>query len=52
MSSSSDRDEKEIDKYQDESNSSDSSSESNSSGSDSMDEQYSSGVLGVPLKVL
>lgn len=48
VSSSSDRDEREIDKYQDESNNSDNSS----SGSDSTDEQYSSGVPRVPLEVL
>ena len=41
-------DEREIDKYQDESN----SSESNSSGSDSTDKQYSSRVPRVPLKAI
>ena len=49
---SSDRDEREIDKYHDENNSSGSSSESSSSESGSLDEQYSSGVLGIPLEVL
>ena len=49
MSSSSDRDEREIDEYYDESNSSYSSSENSSSESDSTDKQYSSGV---PLEVL
>lgn len=55
MSSSSDRGDREIDKYHDESNSSDSSSsDSSSSSSDtnSTDEQYSSGILKVPLEVL
>ena len=54
MSLSSDRDDREIDKYHDESNSSDSSSSdsSNSSDTNSTDEQYSSGVLKVPLEVL
>ena len=47
MSSSSDKDEREIDEYHNESNSSGSSSESNSA-----DEQYSSRVPGVPLEVL
>ena len=41
-------DEREIDKYQDESN----SSESNCSGSDSTDKQYSSRVPRVPLKAI
>ena len=41
-------DEREIDKYQDESN----SSESNSGGSDSTDKQYSSRVPRVPLKAI
>ena len=45
-------DEREIDKYQDESNSNESSSESNSSGSDSTDKQYSSRVPRVPLKAI
>ena len=49
VSSSSDRDEREIDEYYDESNSSYSSSENSSSESDSTDKQYSSGV---PLEVL
>lgn len=49
MSSSSDRDEKGIDEYHDESNSNGSSGESSSSGSSSLDEEYSSGV---PLEVL
>ena len=49
MSSSSDRDEREIDEYYDESNNSGSSSESSSSENDSMDKQYS---FGVPLEVL
>ena len=40
MSSSTDRDEREIDKYYDESNSSGSSSESSSSRGNSMDKQY------------
>ena len=49
VSSSIDRDEREINEYYDESNSSGSSSESSSSESDSTDKQYSSGV---PLEVL
>ena len=55
MSSSSDRGDRETDKYHNESNSSDSSSsDSSSSSSDtnSTDEQYSSGILKVPLEVL
>ena len=51
VSLSSDGDEREIDKYQDDSNSSNSSSDS-SSDSGSKDERYSSGVPEVPLKVL
>ena len=51
MSSSSDRDEREIDEYHDKSNSN-GSSESGSSESGSSDEYCLSGVLGVPLKVL
>ena len=55
--SSSDRDEREIDKYHDESNSSDSgsdsdSSQSSSSGGNTIDEQYSSDVPRIPLEVL
>ena len=56
MSSSSDRDEREIDENHDESNTSDSSSDSGSSCSSSegntTDKQYSSGVPRVPLEVL
>ena len=61
VSSSSDRDEREIDEYHDESNSSDgrsesassqSSSNSSSSSGSTTDKQYSSKVLGVPLEVL
>ena len=57
VSSSSDRDEREIDKYHDESNSSDSvsnsdSSQSSSSGGNTIDEQYSSDVPRIPLEVL
>ena len=54
MSSSSDRGDREIDKYHDESNCSDNSSSDSSSSSDtnSTDEQYSSGILKVPLEVL
>ena len=54
MSSSSDRGDRETDKYHNESNSSDSSSSDSSSSSDtnSTDEQYSSGILKVPLEVL
>ena len=54
VSSSSDRGDREIDKYHDESNSSDSSSSDSSISSDtnSTDEQYSSGILKVPLEVL
>lgn len=54
VSSSSDRGDREIDKYHDESNSSDSSSSDSSSSSDtnSTDKQYSSGILKVPLEVL
>ena len=52
MSSSSDRAEIEIDEYHNESNSGGGSSESSSSESNSTDEQYSSRVPGVPLKVL
>ena len=54
MSSSSDRGDREIGKYHDESNNSDSSSSDSSSSSDtnSTDEQYSSGILKVPLEVL
>ena len=54
MSLSSDGDEREIDKYQDDSNSSNSSNSSSDSSSDSgsKDERYSSGVPEVPLKVL
>ena len=52
MSSSSDRDEREINEYHNESNSSSSSSECSGSESDSMDEQYSHGVSRVPLEVL
>lgn len=51
MSSSSDRDEREIGDYHDECNSS-GNNESGSSESGSSDEHYSSGVLGVPLEVL
>ena len=50
-SSSSDRDEREIDEYHDKSNSN-GSSESGSSESGSSNEYYSSGVLGVNLEVL
>ena len=57
LSLSSDRDEREIDEYHDESNSSDGESESDSShssssGGNNIDEQYLSGVPGVPLEVL
>ena len=56
MSSSSDRDEREIDENHDESNTSDSSSDSgshcSSSRGNTTDEQYSSRVPGVPLEVL
>ena len=56
MSSSSDRDEREIDENHDESNTSDSSSDSGSSCSSSegntTDKQYSFGVPRVPLEVL
>ena len=57
MSSSSDWDEREIDEYHDESNSSDGESESDSSHSSSSGgnttvEQYLSRVAGVPLEVL
>ena len=56
VSLSSDRDEREIDEHHDESNTSDSSSDSgsscSSSGGNTTDEQYSSGVPGVPLEVL
>jgi len=52
VSSSSDRDEIEIDEYHNESNNGGGSSESSSSESNSTDEQYSSGVPGVPLEVL
>ena len=54
VSSSSDRGDREIGKYHDESNNSDSSSSDSSSSSDtnSTDEQYSSGILKVPLEVL
>ena len=57
VSLSSDRDEREIDKYHDESNSSDSgsdsdSSHSSSSGGNTTVEQYLSRVAGVPLEVL
>ena len=48
MSSSSDKDKREIDEYNDESNNSNSSSSSSSSDSGSTDEQYSSKV---PLEV-
>ena len=48
MSSFSNRDERKIEEYHDQSGSSDSSS----SGSDSMDEKYSFRVPGVPLEVL
>ena len=44
MSSSSDKDKREIDEYNDESNNSNSSSSSSSSDSGSTDEQYSSKV--------
>ena len=49
---SSDRDERELDKYQDESNSNDSNSDNSSSGSGSTDKQFSYGVPRVPLEVL
>ena len=52
VSSFSDRDEREIDEYHNQSISSSSSSDSSSSGSDSTDEQYPFGVLGAPLEVL
>ena len=54
VSLSSDKGDREIDKYHDESNSSDSSSSDSSISSDtnSTDEQYSSGILKVPLEVL
>ena len=57
VSSSSDRDDREIDEYHDESNSIDSgsdtdSSQSSSSGGNTTDEQYSSRVPGIPLEVL
>ena len=57
VSSSSDRNEREIDKYHDESNSSDSgsdsdSSQSSSSGGNTIDEQYSFDVPRIPLEVL
>lgn len=48
MSSFSDRDDKEIDEYRDESNSSKGSSSSKSSSSEKV---YSSGTLGIPLEV-
>ena len=52
VSSSSDRDEREIDEYHDKGNSSGSSSESSGSESGLTDKQYSYGVPGVPLEVL
>jgi len=52
VSLSSDRDERELDEYQDESNSSNSNIDNSSSGNGSTDKQFSSGVLGVPLEVL
>ena len=52
MSSSSDKDEREIDEYHDESNNSGSTSESSNSESSSSDEHYLSRVPGVPLEVL
>ena len=54
VSWSSDKDDRKIDEYHDESNYSNSSSDSNgdSSGeSTSLDERYSSGTTGIPLKV-
>ena len=54
VSSSSDKDDREIDEYHDESNYSNSNSDSNGDGggeSTSLDEWYSSGTTGIPLKV-
>lgn len=51
MSSLSDRDEREIDEYYDQTSSSGRSNESSNSGSSSTDKQYSSRVPRVPLEV-
>ena len=55
VSSSSNSDEREIDEYHDKSSSSgnsDNSSNNSSDGGNTTNEQYLSGVLGVPLEVL
>ena len=52
VSSSSNSDNREIDEYHDSSSGGSSDSGSSNSGGNTMDEQYTSGVPGVPLKVL